>query len=425
MAFNISAKRLKDKKINFVEKISTGMMPTDYVYENLKYGVNIWAYYRHASVSEIQTAAHYGFTEEVIFIIGYNGKLMNEIEDHHFIEFRGVKYEIQQIDDFEGYKGDIKITAARPTAGNEGDWKLPVPEITNVVWLPPEGLESAEHIIEWITPEGMEGVELQKNDKLIEEIFKDDEEDIRIEDTKQMDYFRIRSVETKDGARSAWSLAYNVNGKIEEPEDEGEEKEALKTPKIYLEKFALGILPGDPLEVKIIWEEVEHAENYIVYKEIDDSSESVGETDEESLSFEIDDGEEKAEFFVIAYPKEDSEDYEQSEKSNRVSDKEKGEPLTNELETPNVEVTDWESSGIMNDASITIEWEEVENAKEYEVKIYYSGDNEEVESTDETEFTISNSNLSSGTELTVKAMPEDSEEYEESEESDSVKGDDY
>mgnify|MGYP000937104101 FL=1 len=68
---------------------------------------NIWAYYRHATTREIQQAIVANTKVQSIFKINWR----NDIDLTCVIEYNGKKYYITDIDDLEGYKSDLKITA--------------------------------------------------------------------------------------------------------------------------------------------------------------------------------------------------------------------------------------------------------------------------------------------------------------------------
>lgn len=100
--------RLKDKKVNLVRKttVQNTAYPHEY-YKIVEEGGNIWAYYRAASQKEISYADTE--TQEITSIFFLNWR--NDIRSNDFIEYRGNFYAIVFLDDFEGYKEDIKVTA--------------------------------------------------------------------------------------------------------------------------------------------------------------------------------------------------------------------------------------------------------------------------------------------------------------------------
>lgn len=100
-------KMLKDKKINILKQkkgYDDFGVPID---ELVTVAANIWAYYRQLSGREIYAAMTVNAQEEVVFEIGWR----NDIDTTMTIEYRGDKYAITRIDDFEGYKNDLKVFA--------------------------------------------------------------------------------------------------------------------------------------------------------------------------------------------------------------------------------------------------------------------------------------------------------------------------
>ncbi len=100
---------IKDKKITILRKISVpdGRGGSETTWEPLPGGENIWAYYRQTTGSEFYEAARANIREEAVFEINWR----NDIKAPMRILFRGKKYEITRVDDFEGYKQDQKIYA--------------------------------------------------------------------------------------------------------------------------------------------------------------------------------------------------------------------------------------------------------------------------------------------------------------------------
>jgi SPP1 family predicted phage head-tail adaptor len=100
----------KDKKISILkwEVVGTGDYGDDiYDWVPIPNGENIWAYYRHMSAKEFYAARQVNVEETVIFIINWR----NDVNTAMRIEYKGRQYEITRIDDFEGYKQDLKIYA--------------------------------------------------------------------------------------------------------------------------------------------------------------------------------------------------------------------------------------------------------------------------------------------------------------------------
>lgn len=73
------------------------------------FALNVWAYFRQLSGKEIFAAAAYRYDEEVLFTINYR----NDITTACFVEYNGVKYNVNRIDTFEGYKQDITLYCKR------------------------------------------------------------------------------------------------------------------------------------------------------------------------------------------------------------------------------------------------------------------------------------------------------------------------
>ena len=98
----------KDKKIDIMkvevqkrDELGQGEKVEIIVYKN------IWAYYRQASANEYNSAAAiYDYRVDAIFKISWR-----DIDNTMIIVFRGQRYGITRIDDFEGYKQDLTIYA--------------------------------------------------------------------------------------------------------------------------------------------------------------------------------------------------------------------------------------------------------------------------------------------------------------------------
>lgn len=100
---------IKDKKVTIMyftnEKDEDGYPIEKYI--PLPGGENIWAYYRHASAKEFYAAHTTNIKVEVIFEIAWR----NDIDTYMQIKYKGKDYDITRIDDFEGYKRDLRIYA--------------------------------------------------------------------------------------------------------------------------------------------------------------------------------------------------------------------------------------------------------------------------------------------------------------------------
>ncbi|GAA0121739.1 hypothetical protein UT300018_10550 [Clostridium faecium] len=101
---------LKDKKISIVtlqEGKDEDGYPTGKELKPIPGGENIWAYYRHSTGKEFYEAAKINVKVEAIFVINWR----NDITISMQIKYKNELYKITQIDDFEGYKRELKIYA--------------------------------------------------------------------------------------------------------------------------------------------------------------------------------------------------------------------------------------------------------------------------------------------------------------------------
>lgn len=106
---------LKDKKIEIWKgesKYVSGVKQTTY---SLLYP-SLWAYYRQLGGSSTITGSNasikvYDTTERAIFVINRLPQLRKETLSLLKIRFRGRVYDLELIDDYEGYNQDYKITA--------------------------------------------------------------------------------------------------------------------------------------------------------------------------------------------------------------------------------------------------------------------------------------------------------------------------
>ena len=76
---------------------------------SFRLALNVWAYFRQLSGKEIFAAAAYRYDEEVLFTINYR----NDITTTCLVEYGGVRYNVNRIDTFEGYKQDITLYCKR------------------------------------------------------------------------------------------------------------------------------------------------------------------------------------------------------------------------------------------------------------------------------------------------------------------------
>lgn len=106
---------LKDKKLDIYLGTSTVISGVTKWTYSLEYS-GLWAYYRQmqgGTTLEGSAIKVYDSTERVIFVINRLPALREKGRDigHTKIRFNGRVYDILQVDDFEGYKNDYKITA--------------------------------------------------------------------------------------------------------------------------------------------------------------------------------------------------------------------------------------------------------------------------------------------------------------------------
>ena len=66
----------------------------------------LWAHYRQLSGKEVFAARTAGFTDEVAFTVNWH----KDITPGVHIIFRDTIYEATRVDDFEGYKKDLRLT---------------------------------------------------------------------------------------------------------------------------------------------------------------------------------------------------------------------------------------------------------------------------------------------------------------------------
>ena len=97
---------LKDKKVKVYKCTVTGTgINKKQVYSPL-YPAPIWAYYRDLSTKEMSVATGTFAQANCVFVINYH----SEINTANVLLYAGQYYAIIQVDHFEGYKGDIKLT---------------------------------------------------------------------------------------------------------------------------------------------------------------------------------------------------------------------------------------------------------------------------------------------------------------------------
>lgn len=98
---------LKDKKISLLSKQKvSGDLGSHYEYKPLPGGENIWAYYKHTNVEVVDRPAEtIDYKIDALFKINWRDDLDHTVR----VRFRGQDYEVNHIDDGEGYKQDITL----------------------------------------------------------------------------------------------------------------------------------------------------------------------------------------------------------------------------------------------------------------------------------------------------------------------------
>ncbi len=101
--------KLKDKKIEilavkhtitengFTERTLTAVCPP------------VWAYFRHLFAKEIFAASALMAVEEVLFIVNH----LAGLNTTHVIRYKGALYDISRVDNYEGYRYELKLYAKR------------------------------------------------------------------------------------------------------------------------------------------------------------------------------------------------------------------------------------------------------------------------------------------------------------------------
>ncbi|RUS47683.1 phage head closure protein [Cohnella sp. AR92] len=101
--------RLKSKKISILKRTDESDSygdPLD-IWNPIPEGENIWAYYRQTSGSEFYAAAAVNSRVEAIFEIRWR----DDLDVAMRIQYQGDQYSITRIDDYEGNKNDLRISA--------------------------------------------------------------------------------------------------------------------------------------------------------------------------------------------------------------------------------------------------------------------------------------------------------------------------
>ena len=101
---------LKDKKITIYKKvIGEGDMGDQIVaYQPIHRG-KLWAYVRQLSAKEYFAAAAVQNKEEMLFTVNWRA----DITPQMYVEYKGVWYDIQRVDTFEGYKENLHLYASQ------------------------------------------------------------------------------------------------------------------------------------------------------------------------------------------------------------------------------------------------------------------------------------------------------------------------
>ena len=101
---------LKDKKITIYKKVITEDDWGNRIssYQPIHPG-KLWAYVRQLSAKEYFAAAAVQNTEEMLFTVNWRP----DITPQMYIEYKGVWYDIQRVDTFEGYKENLHLYASQ------------------------------------------------------------------------------------------------------------------------------------------------------------------------------------------------------------------------------------------------------------------------------------------------------------------------
>ena len=100
---------LKDKKIEIRRKQSrTDEDGFPVETEGKIHSGKLWAYYRHTSSKEYWYAKALQYQEDAVFIISHRTDIDPSTD---YIVYNGRKFDINSIDDYEGGRKDIKISA--------------------------------------------------------------------------------------------------------------------------------------------------------------------------------------------------------------------------------------------------------------------------------------------------------------------------
>lgn len=105
---------LKDKKIRIQKPVTTGSgvsKVTTWVDLGNSTATDppiyFWAYYRHMSENELSTSQATAYLAEVLFAVNWR----SDIRAGYRIVYQGINFNIVNVDDYDGYKHDIKLYA--------------------------------------------------------------------------------------------------------------------------------------------------------------------------------------------------------------------------------------------------------------------------------------------------------------------------
>ena len=118
----VSRQRHKDKKI-IIYKVT-------YEQDGYGYGVEtftpihpnkLWAYVRQQSASEYYAAHAVQITEDMLFVVNWRADLTTFDTLTLYILYKGLWYNVQRIDTFEGYKEDLQMYGKLVRTPSAGD----------------------------------------------------------------------------------------------------------------------------------------------------------------------------------------------------------------------------------------------------------------------------------------------------------------
>lgn len=361
--------KIKDKKIDLLRNFEeqSNPLPDSGYTEPIEDGKNVWAYYRAASTRELQFAGMAGRELNVIFYINWRDNLL----PLDMVRYEGTVYKIDQIDDFEGYKEDMKITASAIIGAGANIDRSKLNPASNVTAAKDPGagpMPGQGNVLQFFAPgEVPEKAHLQVWRKrkpadfmLIEGNLKDSN-DYHDTNGGPGDIYHLITEANEEYSNeyvnSDPSKKAIVPGSTPEPE-----KEALPTP----ENFAAEEVGG---EVVISWDHIENHEfaTYTVERN-EDPSPSVSIAERTATNETVDpDGKEGDRYTILAYPTEEgAKDFKKSK--GTYTDATKAEAA--QLNTPQGFKVIKQDNGPMP-SIFGVEWLETEGAESWgEYKIY-------------------------------------------------------